>query len=438
MLPAGTRVIAAVSSGADSVCLLHVLHELAPHLTVTLAGVAHLNHKQRGAESDADETFVAELAGRLGLKFFRAEGGSREGNLEQAMRRARREFFTRLIGEGACDRVAVAHTRDDQAETVLFRVLRGSGLKGLSGIHPVTSDGLIRPLIGVGREDAREFLRARGVTWREDSSNRDSRFARNRIRGTLLPELARDWNPNIAEALAQLGDLAWEEERWWDAELARLGTGAIATTAGGVEMDLGVVNKLPRAVARRLVRETIVQAKGDARQIEFGHVERVLDLMSKAEGNGRLRLPGLEIRRSFDRVRFAAPETAGRHKAVEVEIPGCCEAPDGGSRIHFELGEKGAGFPCDTLRVELSWPRIRGCVEVRGWQPGDHYRPLGERRDQKIKDLFQKLRVPSWRRRGWPIVTSDGKILWARGFGAATEFAAKGAGPVLQIWETVL
>src|SRR5258708_5205314 len=149
MLPAETRVIAAVSGGADSVCLLHVLHELAPGLTVTLAGVAHLNHKQRGAESDADERFVAELAGRLGVKFYRAEGGAGEGNLEQAMRTARREFFTRLMREGAADRVAVAHTRDDQAETVLFRVLRGSGLKGLSGIHPATQDGLIRPLIGV-------------------------------------------------------------------------------------------------------------------------------------------------------------------------------------------------------------------------------------------------------------------------------------------------
>src|SRR5258708_19038401 len=136
MLPAGTRVIAAVSGGADSVCLLHVLHELAPGLTVTLAGVAHLNHKQRGAESDADETFVAELSGRLGLPFFRAEGGAGKGNLEQAMRTARREFFTRLIREGACDSVAVAHTRDDQAGAVLFRGLRGWGVEGLWGRRP--------------------------------------------------------------------------------------------------------------------------------------------------------------------------------------------------------------------------------------------------------------------------------------------------------------
>ena len=212
MLAPGARVLAAVSGGADSVALLHVLIEIAPRLGATLAGVAHLNHKQRGAASDDDERFVARLAAEHGLTFHCAEAGALEGNLEQAMRDARRDFFTRLIREGAADRVALAHTRDDQAETVLFRVLRGSGLSGLAGIHPVTGDGLIRPLLDVTRAEIEEFLHSRGVEWREDATNRDPRFARNRIRHELLPQLARDWNPKIVDALAQLGDLAWEEE----------------------------------------------------------------------------------------------------------------------------------------------------------------------------------------------------------------------------------
>lgn len=429
MLPAGSRVIAAVSGGADSVGLLHVLHELAPRLGVTLAGVAHLNHKQRGKASDDDEVFVADLAARLGLVFFREEAGVFHGNLEQAMRTARRDFFARLIREGAADRVAVAHTRDDQAETVLFRVMRGSGLSGLAGIHPVTDDGIVRPLLDVTRAEIVDYLLEHGIQWREDASNRDPRFARNRIRGTLLPQLAAEWNPQIVTALAQLADLAWEEERWWGGELDR----TVST-----ELDVRAVRSLPRAVARRLVRRAIVATKGDGRGIDFEHVEQILELIAKERGAGRLCFPGVEIQRSFDWVRFAKPAAAPAG-AVRVEIPGSCPSPDGTTQIHFELGRfelgKGITAPCDTLKVELSWRKIPEPVEVRGWQAGDHYRPLGEERDLKLKELFQRSRVPSWSRRGWPIVASGGKILWARGFGAAEGYAARGPERVLRIWE---
>ena len=425
MLPSGTRVLAAVSGGADSVALLHILRDLTPGLGVTLAGVAHLNHKRRGIASDEDEGFVADLAARLGLEFFRAEAGVLQGNLEQAMRTARRDFFAGLLSDGIADRIALAHTRDDQAETVLFRVIRGSGLSGLSGIHPVTGDGIVRPLLDVSRAEVVNFLRDRNETWREDASNRDQSFARNRIRGTLLPQLAREWNPRIGNALTQLADLAFEEERWWSGEMAR---------STGTELDVRTVRELPRAVARRLVRRAIVEAKGDARGIGFEHVERILELIAKERGDGSLRVAGLEIRRSFDWVRFAKP-TSIRPEPILVEIPGTCESPDGVGRLHFELGEKGVSPPCDTLKVELCWRKISEPVAVRGWQPGDHYRPLGEARDQTVADMFQRSRVPSWRRRGWPIVTSAGKILWIREFGAADGYAARSSERVLRIWE---
>ena len=450
MLPSGSRVLAAVSGGADSVALLHILRDLAPGLGVTLAGVAHLNHKRRGKASDEDEGFVADLAARLGLDFFRAEAGVLQGNLEQAMRTARRDFFAGLLSQGAADRIALAHTRDDQAETVLFRVMRGSGLSGLAGIHPLTDDGIVRPLLDVSRAEIIGFLRDRGEPWREDASNRDQSFARNRIRGTLLPQLAREWNPQIGIALAQLADLAFEEERWWSAEMDVGQLGKLRPIANRPrrgfqpragcqpapqrELDVRAVRSLPRAVARRLIRRAIVEAKGDARGIGFEHVERILELIAKERGDGTLRVAGLEIRRSFDWVRFAKP-TRVRAEPVRVEIPGTCESPDGGSQLHFELGEGGVPPPCDTLKAELCWRKIPEPVEVRGWQPGDHYRPLGEARDRSVADMFQRSRVPSWRRRGWPIVTSAGKILWVREFGAADGYAARTSERVLRIWE---
>jgi tRNA(Ile)-lysidine synthase len=417
------RVIAAVSGGADSVCLLHVLREIG----ADLAGVAHFNHKLRAEASDEDERFVAALAARFEIPFYQAESGAGvlEGNLEQAARRARRGFFAQLIRDGAADCVALGHTRDDQAETVLFRVLRGSGLAGLAGIHPVTADGLIRPLIETTRAEVEDYLRSRGVVWREDSSNRDLRFARNRIRHELLPQLAREWNPRIAEALANLADLAFEEERL----LRSQEPGVRSQNKTAVELSVEEMMAAPRAVARRVVRQAIAEAKGDLRGIEFQHIERVIEMRA-----GRIRLPGIEVTRSFDWIRIApaggAIAGAAPFEAVSVTVPGTYAGGGSAVEIRLEIDETPAAA-CANLKTELAAPII-----LRGWKPGDHYRPVGKSRDQKLKEMFQNARIPSWRRRAWPILESGGKILWAREFGAAQEFDATGhPGPVLRVWD---
>lgn len=412
MLPPAVRVVAAVSGGADSVCLVHVLRETGANL----AGIAHFNHKLRGGESDEDERFVAALALRFDLPLFRAGARPGRGNLEQEARRARREFFRRLIRDGVCDRVALGHTRDDQAETVLFRILRGAGLAGLAGIHPVTDDGLVRPLLEVSREQVRGYLRARGIEWREDSSNADPRFARNRLRRDLLPRLRRDWNPKIDEALAQLADLAFEEERWWNTQQSRDGQGA----GPAVELDHDLLSTLPRALARRTVRNAIRQVKGDLRGIEFQHIEQVLEMK-----RGKLRLPGVFAARSFAWVRLAICEAASLDP-VQVVLPATYEQ----AAIRLELHETPAPA-CANLRVDRAAP-----IVLRGWRPGDHYRPAGQSRDQKLKEMFQSARIPSWRRPAWPILESEGRILWARGFGVAAERAVNGRpGAVLRIWD---
>jgi tRNA(Ile)-lysidine synthase len=382
------RVIVAVSGGADSVCLLHVLCDI----KANVAGVAHFNHKLRGVASDDDERFVAGLASRLNVPFYRAEGaiGDAPGNLEQAGRRARRAFFRGLIADGAGDRVALGHTRDDQAETVLFRMLRGSGLKGLAGIHPVTADKFARPLVGVTRAEILEYLRERGISWREDSTNADPRFARNRIRHQLLPQLAREWNPKIVDALANLADLAYEEERW------------LASLVPGDGLGSKELKSMPRALARRMVRSAIERAKGDLRGIEFEHIESVIDM-----DGARVGLPGVEAIRSCGRIAIRAAQ-ASRSEPVEVTVPGTYPSPDGNSEIHLE--------PCVNLKVDLAGPLV-----LRAWRPGDHYRPVGKSRDQKIREMFRYAGVPQWQRRTWPVLESCGTVLWARQFGPAED-----------------
>jgi tRNA(Ile)-lysidine synthase len=434
MLPRGARVAVAVSGGADSMCLLRVLLDLAAEYGVELS-VAHFNHQLRGAESDEDERVVAELAGRLDLPFYRAAGdvAGVKGNLEQAARRERQRFFAELTATGKVDRVALGHTRDDQAETVLFRFLRGAGLAGLAGIYPVTADGYVRPLIEVTRAEVEAFLRARGIAWRDDSSNLDLGFARNRIRHALLPQLAGEWNPAIRESLARMADLAHEEERWWRIHIDGLAALHLTCRAGGVEIQIGAVAPLPLAIKRRLIRRALALAKGDLRGVDYAHVEQVLELMERPGGDGRLRLPGpLDARRSFDWIRIgpvsAKPPAPWR---IPLGVPGTYQVPDG-AVVHVDVARKNA-----TLRAaELSLRRLPATLELRGWRPGDQYCPAGRAHRQKVKEMFQTARIPSWQRRDWPIVSNGSQIVWARGFGAAAEFTAGGEpGPVLRIWE---
>lgn len=420
---AGARVIAAVSGGPDSVCLLHVLREL----KIPVAGIAHVNHKLRGQASEEDQRFVRALAREMQLAFYSATAVPSGGNLEQAARRARREFFHDLIRRNLADSIALGHTRDDQAETVLFRMLRGSGLAGLAGILPVTAEGLIRPLLGVTRGEVETFLRERGIGWREDASNWEPRFARNRIRHGLLPRLKQDWNPQLAESLAHLADLAYEEELWWAAEIARLAEQLLVVTPGAVEIAAGDLARLPRAVARRLIRHAIRRAKGNLRGVQFSHIEDVLELR---ETGGKAELAGIHAIRSFDWLRLAVPEQALQEPQWgEVAVPGKRLAPDGNSMICLEvIGGKQGSDACATLKSDLYFRKVPERLLVRGWRPGDRYCPVGHTSGRKLKELFQRQRVPSWRRPFWPILCCGDKILWARDFGPSAEHGGGSGG----------
>ncbi|MBI3696276.1 MAG: tRNA lysidine(34) synthetase TilS, partial [Acidobacteria bacterium] len=276
MLRAGERVGVAVSGGSDSVALLRVLCELRSELGI-LPGVVHVNHGLRGAESDADAEFTAALARSLGLEFV-LEAIDVRGpgeNLEQTGRRRRYEFFRGLVAENRFQKIAVGHTRTDQAETVLFRFLRGAATAGLAGIYPVVDGSIVRPLLEVERAEVLDYLRALGQEWREDSSNQSRDLARNRLRHELLPQLARDWNPSITPTLAQLADWARDEEEYWQAQMQPLAERCLRLRGSAVYVEAEALAALPAAVQRRLLRHVIRQVRGDLRGIEFSHIEQV-------------------------------------------------------------------------------------------------------------------------------------------------------------------
>jgi tRNA(Ile)-lysidine synthase len=446
MFEPGCRVGVAVSGGADSICLLHVLLELTPRWDLQLH-VLHLDHKLRGEESRQDAEFVRDLAAKFGLpaEIREADLAAAPGNLEQAARQARLAFFRDAMARQGLQRVATGHTLSDQAETVMFRFLRGAGSAGLAGIRPVTSQGLVRPLLAIQRSETSQFLRDRGLSWREDSTNASSRFARNRIRHELLPQLEREWNPSIAGTLANTAEWALAEEAYWEAEIDRISAAHLTEKEGFILLQGPSLNALPVAAARRLVRRAMERVKGDLRGIDFHHICEVLAMASAPEGHGRMQAPGLDIFRSFEWLRFGRPgadSLTERNYRVPAVAPGRVRAPGFGIELCLELLElpetsKLSGYVYNNVMGCLDWDCLSGSLELRNWRPGDQYRPVGSAGEERIKTLFQQARVPLWERRHWPLLTNEAGIVWARRFGpAATCAATSSSKRILQIRES--
>jgi tRNA(Ile)-lysidine synthase len=429
MFAPGDRVCVAVSGGADSVCLLYVLREVGARWRLGLS-VVHVNHNLRGAESACDAAFVGALAAELGLPFtlHELDLSNSPGNLEQSARNARLVFFHGLLASGLASRVALGHSRSDQAETVLFRFLRGSGATGLAAIKPMTGEGIVRPLIEIERPEIEGFLRDRGIPWREDSTNATLDFARNRIRHQLLPQLAREWNPGLVETLAHTADLSLAEEAYWQDEMDRLAGLHLAHRDGAILVSAATLGALPLAAARRLVRHAIQLAGGHRTAGGFGQVSRVMAMAARPQGTGRVQLPGIEVRRSFDWLYFGSAAPAAAY-SVRPAVPGITRVPGTELAISLELFENpGTIRFSDTVYNGgvgcLDWNRLSGPLELRSWRPGDQYQPVGIPAAKKIKTLFQEARIPVWERAQWPVLTDAESIVWVRRFGTAARVTA--------------
>lgn len=418
----GDCVGVAVSGGFDSVALLELLAELAPRWDLRLT-VLHANHSLRGEESDGDEAFVRQLAGAKGLEIRveRLPCPASRSNLEEQLRRLRYSFFAEARRSLGLARIAVAHTIEDQGETVFLHLTRGAGTTGLAGIAPVNDAGIVRPLLGVSRVDLWEFLKERGVDWREDSSNRDLRIARNRFRSEMLPAL-RTWNPRVLEALARTAEIARGEEEFWDAEVARHFEGTWQPHRLGLIGDTGSLARVPLALRRRLLRGAIEKVGGGLEAVGFEHIEEALRLTEASEGSGAVSLPGLAVERSFDRILVRGAVQREEFAARAVAAGEAVEVPGGYLEVRLVRGDRECGYTEGGVAGDRDL--AVGPLEVRGWRPGDGYRPAGFTGRRKLKELFQIARVPSWDRESWPIITRGGEIVWTRRFGFAAEYAA--------------
>jgi tRNA(Ile)-lysidine synthase len=434
MLPRGARVGVAVSGGSDSVCLLYVLHELAPVWDWSL-DVLHVDHRLRGEESDGDALFVQDLAAKLRLPYRQRVrdvatiAQAERRNLEETARLERRAFFFELIASGELDRVATGHTRSDQAETVLFRLLRGSGPTGMSGILPVTREGLIRPLLEIERETLRAFLRERSIPWRNDSSNDALTLSRNRIRAELLPNLEANWNPNLASALARHAEIVRAEEEFWHEAVAATLEPYRPAPDGSVVLPIALFREKGVALSRRLLRRAAEQVRGNLEGLEFDHVEAMRKLACDAKGNARVQPPGLDVVRSFDWIRVSRSlghDPAPRCWEFAVSGSGRFSPPGSPAEVVLELEQWTSGTEFDSVPSDsqynegrLDWGRLGENAGLRNWRPGDRFQPNSGSEALHLKSLFMDARIPLWERRNWPVLAAGSQVAWARQFGVS-------------------
>jgi tRNA(Ile)-lysidine synthase len=432
LLKAADRVGVAVSGGADSVALLRLLLELRKEIGIVLS-VVHFNHKLRGAESEEDERFVAELARRHKLELGHESGdvaahaAEKHLSLETAAREMRYRYFRQLLVEGPLNRIATGHTLDDQAETVLLKIVRGAGGRGLAGIYPrllvhgsqFSDSSIIRPLLGTRRRELEAYLLGLGQSWREDKSNRDLRHMRNRVRHGILPRLERYLNPAVREALAETAEIARGEEEYWEKEVSRVLP--LVWRATGV-LNLSLLEAWPLALQRRVVRAA-TEALG--LRLDFQHVEEILALRSTRAASTALPDGWVVSRRKGELCFESKPETPEKTEyEYRLSLPGSVEVRETQSRFEAVLvsGNTSEGYnPEDLIDRTL----LAAELKVRNWRPGDRFWPAHTKAAKKIKELLQERQVTGPERKLWPVVVSGADVVWVRGFPAPTQWRSQ-------------
>jgi tRNA(Ile)-lysidine synthase len=422
MVDPGDLCILGVSGGPDSVCLLHILHELRGELEIRLV-VAHYDHGLREKEDETETRFVRRLASSMALP-FESEKASllKEGiasSLEERARNARYAFFERLKDRLCAQKIAVGHNLNDQAETVLMRLLRGSGPSGLTGIPPSREHTIIRPLIEIRREEIESYLKARGLTYVIDSSNLRTDYLRNKIRLELLPRLL-EYQPRLIDHLGQLASIIGGDNKYLETQAEDwVAREAEQKPEGDILIPVPSFIDLPQPIRNRVTRHLLRKMGKNLRRIDYGHIESVYILAKSRNPQGLLNLPnGLTVKRVYDRLAFMAGDA---DKPVEfhyrLEGVGTYYLEEIGRSITLVEIERDVvlSWPNQAWTAYLDAEKLQYPLILRTFKPGDRFVPLGMNGQKKIKDFFIDLKIPSETRASTPILVSQDTPVWVCG-----------------------
>jgi tRNA(Ile)-lysidine synthase len=432
LLAQGDSVLIGVSGGADSLAVLHLLMARASEYRLRL-GVAHLDHRLR-KDSGRDADFVRDLSQSYGLPFHMSEADVRgvqrrfRLSLEEAARRVRYQFFRETAVRHGYNKVALGHHADDDAETLLLNLLRGSGRLGLRGIPPVRENLFIRPMIHAARSDILEYLQILGLSHLSDDTNSDDRYLRNRVRRRLIPILEKDYQPKVRAVFSRTAEILRAEEQWLESLMKPvLEQVVISRSTGQLILSADELARLHRAAARRVVREALRIIQEDLRRITFAHIEQIVDLACRRTDAGPLHLPqDMRARRHGDHLLLTRPEagrtfnSASSADDYHYEMHGCSvlairETGDAIalSEVARDVAEDAASAGPQT--AFLDWDAVEFPLTVRNFRSGDRFSPLGAGGVQKLKKFFIDHKVPRAQRRRCPLLLSGGRILWVAG-----------------------
>ena len=423
MLRPGDLIVVAVSGGPDSVCLLHILHELKDALDLHLV-VAHFDHGLRPAEDESETAFVRGLAEFLNLPFETAKGRllakKAPVSREEAARNARYAFLERARKKRKAQKIALGHNLNDQAETILMRLLRGSGPSGLTGIPPLRGGSIIRPLIEIERPAIEKYLNAKKLASVTDSSNLRTDYFRNRIRLEFMP-LLEQHQPRLVHLLGRTAEILRDEHEYLEkiAE-AWLEKGATHNPDNSCDLSIPSFLDLPVALRRRAARQVIGLVKKDLRRITWDHIEAIQKLAQAEKPQAVLKLPGgIEIRRTYDQLSFLARQKKNPTPfSYALDAPGHYRIKEIGRTLFVEeiRNTKGLVLRGSACSAFLNAEKLRFPLTLRTFRPGDRFIPFGMKGHKKIKDFFVDLKVPLEERRSTPIVCCDDAPVWVCGF----------------------
>ena len=426
------KVLVAVSGGPDSVCLVHLLNSIKDELNIQLH-IAHLDHGLRGEESEAEAHYVSGLAEKLAIPITVEKrdagewGKANKISLEEAAREVRYKFLDEIAREVGASRVAVGHTRDDQVETTLMHYLRGAGIQGLRGLRPAAplpysskEDGIwvIRPLLALNRQETVSCCHDYGLQPCVDSSNKDTKFLRNRIRLELIP-LLRQYNPEIDNALVRLADLAGEDADFID-EQASAVCSQVTTREGGMTcLDSGKVRGLPLALQRRIFRIVLGQSYGSLKDVEATHVDSLVRLLFGNTGKC-IHLPdGVLATNERNRMVISDPGASVcpwplLDTSYSLKVPGETMVP--GWRVTADIINENFYREDDIFSASFDLAKTGRTLFVRGRKPGDRFHPLGMMHSRKLQDFMVDSSIPRTWRDTVPIVCSPSQIIWVVGW----------------------
>ncbi len=431
----GETVVTGVSGGPDSVCLLHVLHLLSGRLGIKVLAI-HINHGLRGRESDGDEAFTREICSNLGinlrcLAFDINEVSRKEGiSLEEAGRETRYREFQRFADETGAARIAVAHNKNDQAETVLMNLLRGTGLQGLTGMDYIRGR-IIRPLLDVSRREIEKYCEENSLGYRIDSSNLKGDFTRNRIRLDLIPGINKSFGTDLTESVHRMALLLKSDNSYMELEAQKAFSRCLDTDSNGcVALKLKELKLLHPALTARVIRIAVGRIKGNLKGIESKHVEDITALLKKSRTGSAIQLPfGIRAGISYGVLKvFMERPSTDKEFEYELEVPGFASLDEIPLSIKSSLEslcpniDKYERIGYNSLEQFFDYDRMNKGINIRNRRIGDVFAPYGSNGSKKLKEYFIDNKVPREKRDGIPLIASANEVVWIIGHKISDKF----------------